>query len=81
MGSDWCIYLKIPLIAISIHAPRMGSDFKWVSAHGVSFQFQSTLPAWGATRNLKEGSDEYVISIHAPRMGSEQELRQKKWNR
>ena len=26
MGSDWCIYLKIPLIAISIHAPRMGSD-------------------------------------------------------
>ena len=33
--------------------------------------FQSTLPAWGATFNLKRFSLGNIISIHAPRMGSD----------
>ena len=37
-----------PIVEISIHAPRMGSDvsISYVDADGA---FQSTLPAWGAT--------------------------------
>ena len=79
--------------AISIHAPRMGSDgftkantkmyidFNPRSPHGERLlvtdpgaqarQFQSTLPAWGATDNADEDNDSINISIHAPRMGSD----------
>ena len=34
---------------ISIHAPRMGSDFRSCGLAPSSGVFQSTLPAWGAT--------------------------------
>ena len=34
---------------ISIHAPRMGSDSTFGAVSGGSYEFQSTLPAWGAT--------------------------------
>ena len=34
---------------ISIHAPRMGSDFFIRDISINEFAFQSTLPAWGAT--------------------------------
>ena len=37
------------IICISIHAPRMGSDFRSAASSGKSLQFQSTLPGWGAT--------------------------------
>ncbi len=41
--------------AVSIHAPRVGSDF-WHSAMIVGkLGFQSTLPAWGATEETAEG--------------------------
>ena len=33
--------------------------------------FQSTLPAWGATRNDAINIRVILISIHAPRMGSD----------
>jgi len=33
--------------------------------------FQSTLPAWGATRRADEALDGVPISIHAPRVGSD----------
>ena len=36
---------------ISIHAPRVGSDSGASRMSPVSFVFQSTLPAWGATRS------------------------------
>ena len=38
-------------------------------------QFQSTLPAWGATTAHDDWSEVMYISIHAPRMGSD--LREK----
>ena len=34
---------------ISIHAPRVGSDNSFAFAESSSKEFQSTLPAWGAT--------------------------------
>ena len=94
MGSDYREPLQRQQIQrISIHAPRMGSDYVFEefpvcqydfnprSPHGERLlslgmtshhtSFQSTLPAWGATRCgytllLLQG-----ISIHAPRMGSD----------
>ena len=35
------------------------------------FQFQSTLPAWGATQKSRRLHPRVHISIHAPRMGSD----------
>ena len=37
----------------------------------ISFKFQSTLPARGATSRLANLSDMLTISIHAPRTGSD----------
>ena len=78
---------------ISIHAPRVGSDFSqrltqastyhfnprspcgerlpFRSVCLLIFQFQSTLPVWGAT--LRLGPPQLIpgISIHAPRVGSD----------
>ena len=97
MGSDTREAALASLDAISIHAPRMGSDreyppdgkvhrhFNPRSPHGerhalgvfMSYftQFQSTLPAWGAT-NITDTSLATLnkISIHAPRMGSDYKL-------
>ena len=51
MGSDG-YFIGCPkfIIRISIHAPRMGSDLSddYDPTHG-RFEFQSTLPGWGAT--------------------------------
>ena len=35
--------------AISIHAPRMGSDGYFIALSQAGQVFQSTLPGWGAT--------------------------------
>ena len=40
---------KIAKLAISIHAPRTGSDPMWCSSPSCIAEFQSTLPARGAT--------------------------------
>ena len=57
--------------AISIHAPRMGSDRFRGRRKGLAL-FQSTLPAWGATATFVSPAGEVLkISIHAPRMGSD----------
>ena len=56
---------------ISIHAPRTGSDDSIIITIKEAAQFQSTLPARGATleaNDLRWGS---LISIHAPRTGSD----------
>ena len=56
---------------ISIHAPRTGSDVSRGLSGVLHRQFQSTLPARGAT-SIVDG--DYVaqdISIHAPRTGSD----------
>ena len=37
---------------ISIHAPRMGSDVDFRRRRLPRFEFQSTLPGWGATAKM-----------------------------
>ena len=37
----------------------------------MQFTFQSTLPAWGATKRWHGAGLPLAISIHAPRMGSD----------
>ena len=58
---------------ISIHAPRMGSDYIRDSGSVDTKKFQSTLPGWGATVvHVHRQIASMLISIHAPRMGSDQ---------
>ena len=57
--------------AISIHAPRTGSDALRRASSARSRSFQSTLPARGATRRNNHEGTERTISIHAPRTGSD----------
>ena len=56
---------------ISIHAPRTGSDRRLGAVLVLVTQFQSTLPARGATPENRRTQHEYHISIHAPRTGSD----------
>ena len=58
-------------VAISIHAPRMGSDAIASCAPLLTITFQSTLPGWGATQAGSLAPPQSAISIHAPRMGSD----------
>ena len=37
----------------------------------MGYEFQSTLPAWGATVVVVDPGVDETISIHAPRMGSD----------
>ena len=57
--------------AISIHAPREGSDVDSSTSGTSPFPFLSTLPARGATACVWLISLDFVISIHAPREGSD----------
>ena len=71
MGSDIVRPFSTLGRAISIHAPRVGSDdFRRVFC-SYGFRFQSTLPAWGATFLYVFNQTVGVISIHAPRVGSD----------
>ena len=70
MGSDRRIRPVGCDRSISIHAPRMGSD-KFLHVHLYPWQFQSTLPGWGATLEDLGYPISDEISIHAPRMGSD----------
>ena len=56
---------------ISIHAPRTGSDGIETETIRFKRQFQSTLPARGATIHLPLPFPSPQISIHAPRTGSD----------
>ena len=57
--------------AISIHAPRGGSDSKHPHCPAWRRLFQSTLPVGGATRFCVFVAFTIRISIHAPRGGSD----------
>ena len=59
------------VILISIHAPRTGSDFCCFLFRSFCSQFQSTLPARGATVINSLLISDSRISIHAPRTGSD----------
>ncbi len=56
---------------ISIHAPREGSDNGQTTIGYGCSQFQSTLPARGATLAIAHHIRPQQISIHAPREGSD----------
>ena len=69
--------MKILLVEfwnISIHAPRTGSDFQQIANLTGIVQFQSTLPARGATLVSDVIRLSITISIHAPRTGSDRVL-------
>ena len=56
---------------ISIHAPRRGSDIETLNHIFRNCPFQSTLPAGGATEEVRLELFFCDISIHAPRRGSD----------
>ena len=60
---------------ISIHAPREGSDHAVPRLSHLDQQFQSTLPARGATDLGFQLRVSSFISIHAPREGSDRDYR------
>ena len=51
MGSDDLSWHELIDEIISIHAPRVGSDPQHAFRVCIVYQFQSTLPVWGATAN------------------------------
>ena len=62
---------------ISIHAPRGGSDPPKYFDKLFKLEFQSTLPAGGATADGCLYRALHEISIHAPRGGSDRILRKR----
>ena len=69
----WIMHFNI--MFISIHAPRGGSDGRWVEGPYSPDKFQSTLPVGGATHGHLFHRASEPISIHAPRGGSDKILR------
>ena len=70
-GSDSPFAVPSRYHTISIHAPREGSDLRWTLSNRLFSQFQSTLPARGATQGFLFFPTPRPISIHAPREGSD----------
>ena len=81
MGSDQVGRGVTCFLPISIHAPRMGSDMTQILTVSLPAIFQSTLPAWGATKENEISTTPKRISIHAPRMGSDYALIWNEWFR
>ena len=70
-GSDVSLRVQVIHLVISIHAPREGSDGIHTAKVAEILEFQSTLPARGATI-IGAGYALFLdISIHAPREGSD----------
>ena len=78
------ISIHAPRMGSDMSSPRVlmpSFDFNPRSPHGErqrlaakengKEEFQSTLPAWGATNKFKIRGRIIIISIHAPRMGSD----------
>ena len=55
-GSDRGLRHKVAMLGISIHAPRTGSDAVSEMVRVLTGEFQSTLPARGATRPCKSAT-------------------------
>ena len=51
-------------------SPR-GERLGWPRGQFCGFEFQSTLPAWGATQEAHGEPRAFGVSIHAPRVGSD----------
>ena len=57
-------------VGISIHAPRMGSDFEAMCHQFVEYAFQSTLPGWGATAATVRGGKGRIFQSTLPGWGA-----------
>ena len=66
--------------AISIHAPREGSDSRRELCPVYPSRFQSTLPVRGATLLDNHQLRHKIISIHAPRKGSDWAVNTDLWD-
>ena len=58
--------------SISIHAPRVGRDYRAGDGLHAKKIFQSTRPVWGATNGFCYLGERKDISIHAPRVGRDE---------
>ena len=71
MGSDaQLLKVTLPIVYFNPRSPHGERPESPVIINPV-VQFQSTLPAWGATGIAPEQGAPDGISIHAPRMGSD----------
>ena len=74
MGSDAPFPAElVPRTYFNPRSPH-GERLTLLNINSTASEFQSTLPAWGATRQKWNYHHSRIISIHAPRMGSDQEL-------
>ena len=69
MGCDTNTSCNYRDVNISIHAPPHGVRRLDTVKDRVACVFQSTHPAWGATKADLSNCQQFGISIHAPRMG------------
>ena len=70
-GATRAVVRAVPKVAISIHAPRMGSDSTSGSSHAF-FQISIHAPRMGSDHtDMTARHIATTISIHAPRMGSD----------
>ena len=74
-GSDDLADLILDTISrISIHAPRMGSDSAFLERPELHFQFQSTLPGWGATGRIGTWVWTIIFQSTLPGWGATQSI-------
>ncbi len=70
-GATLSRWLSTLQTAVSIHAPRVGSDKETWRTTPDKTTFQSTPPEWGATVSAYCKTCRAIVSIHAPRVGSD----------
>ena len=71
VGGDTRAIWPISRARVSIHAPRVGGDSRANLRFSTDTGFQSTPPAWGATRAVGAVPLCARVSIHAPRVGGD----------
>ena len=72
-GATTTVYSKSEIDGISIHAPRMGSDYSNMFIAAISIHFNPRSPH-GERLSFWTVYDVSRISIHAPRMGSDTQI-------
>ena len=80
-GATAAVIDALPVLPISTHAPRTGSDKRCPNIHLFRVEFQPTLPARGATGGALIDSRPAAISTHAPRTGSDAARFPRDWER
>ena len=60
-----------PVLQVSIHATRVGGDYRYGAATLQGIQFLSTPPVWVATAEQDALAGYVDVSIHATRVGGD----------